>query len=80
MKTRTVFLVACAAMLASCTPAGPAAKPVTEVTLSETETTILIDEEKALTATVLPSDATDKTVSWTSSDDRIATVNGGKVT
>ncbi len=37
-------------------------------------------EAATLTATVLPEDATDKTVTWTSSDETIVTVADGKVT
>ena len=33
-----------------------------------------------LSATVTPEDATDKTITWSSSDEKVATVDGGKVT
>jgi len=33
-----------------------------------------------LSATVIPEDATDKTITWSSSDEKVATVDGGKVT
>jgi uncharacterized protein YjdB len=52
---------------------------VTEVKLDKTELTLYEGEEETLTTTVLPDDATDKTVSWTSSDNSIATVESGKV-
>ena len=39
----------------------------------------LVGEEVLLTATVVPDNATDKTVTWSSSDDALATVVDGKV-
>ncbi|MGX8707152.1 MAG: Ig-like domain-containing protein [Bacteroidales bacterium] len=48
---------------------------VDEVRLDETEITVNKGETRSLMATVLPEDASDKTVTWTSSDERIATVS-----
>ena len=53
---------------------------VTGVTLSQSSATLEIGETVTLTATVAPSDATDKTVTWSTSDAKVATVEGGKVT
>ena len=52
----------------------------TEVILNKYETTVDIGKSETLTATVRPNDATDKTVTWTSSNDNIASVSAGKVT
>lgn len=56
--------------------------PVESVSLDKTEYTFnTIGNTLTLTATVLPADATDKSVSWSSSDSSIASVdNSGKVT
>ncbi len=55
--------------------------PVTSVTLDKTELTIEKGKSETLTATVNPSNATDKTVTWKSSNPAIATVDqDGKVT
>ena len=62
----------------SCKPANEV-KSTTGITLSETAKTIAVGEEFTLTATIEPTDATDKTVVWTSDDTEIATVDGGKV-
>ena len=52
---------------------------VSSITLNETSIELIEGESKTLVATVLPEDATDKTVSWSSSAPDIASVNGGKV-
>ena len=48
---------------------------VTNITLNKTSTTIGVGDTQQLTATVSPSDATNKNVSWTSSNTSIATVS-----
>jgi len=53
---------------------------VTGVELNLTELTLNIDESETLTATVMPENATNKNVTWTSSDETVATVDGGVVT
>ena len=52
---------------------------VSEVRLGKTEVTLYEGEEETLTATVLPDDATDKTITWSTSDKSIVTVESGKV-
>lgn len=53
---------------------------VTSITLNQSALDLFINEKDTLTATVTPDNATDKTVTWTSSDDTVATVSGGVVT
>ncbi len=53
---------------------------VTSITLSQTVASLHVGESIQLSANVLPSDATDKTVSWTSSDINTVTVEDGKIT
>lgn len=53
--------------------------PVESVTLSESALTLEVGESAELTARVLPSDATDPTVTWTSSAPSVASVDGGHV-
>ena len=54
--------------------------PVTSVTLDKTSASLKVGEKVLLTATVGPRDATDKTVTWSSSDPSVATVSDGLVT
>lgn len=54
---------------------------VTGVTLSQTEAAMTVGGDAlTLTATVAPDNATDKTVTWTTSDANVATVTDGVVT
>ncbi len=55
-------------------------EPVGSIELSETEVTLKKGDKKTLTANILPENAYDKTVIWTSGDDKIATVKDGVVT
>lgn len=61
--------------------ANPTTIAVTGVSLSQTEATMTVGGETlTLTATVLPDDATDQTVAWTTNDASVATVADGVVT
>ncbi len=51
--------------------------PVESIMLSSTALTLDVGTESIISSVVLPTDATDKTVIWTSSDPTIATVTGG---
>ena len=53
---------------------------VTGVTLNKSATTLYVGDSETLTATVAPADATNKTVSWTSDDESVATVEDGEIT
>jgi len=53
--------------------------PVEGVVLSNSALDMLEGDEVYLTATVKPDDATDKTVTWSSSNESVATVTDGKV-
>lgn len=54
--------------------------PVTNVTLDQTALNLQVGGTADLTATVAPSDATDKAVTWSSDKESVATVVNGKVT
>jgi len=45
------------------------------ITISQKPLSLIIGNEKILTATILPTDASNKTVKWTSNNNTIATVN-----
>jgi len=53
---------------------------VTSVTLSKTSTTLVRGGSETLTATVLPANATNKNITWSSSNSSIASVSNGTVT
>lgn len=52
---------------------------VTSVTVSSKTLNLEVGQTRTLTATVTPDNATDKTVTWTSSNDKVATVVDGTV-
>ncbi len=53
--------------------------PATGVSLNYTSLTLNVNQSFTLTATVSPSNTTDKTVTWTSSDTSVATVSNGTI-
>ena len=60
----------------------PSITPVTGISLTPTSLTLDANKSKTITATVSPSNATNKTINWTSDDPTVATVTvsttGGK--
>jgi uncharacterized protein YjdB len=54
-------------------------KQVTSITLDKDNLTLLVGNTSTLTATILPDDATDKTVMWASCNLDVATVENGVV-
>lgn len=52
----------------------PRTIPVSSITLDKSEASLTIGETLQLTATLLPEEATDKSVTWSSSDEKVATV------
>ena len=55
------------------------AVPVESVTLNKSTVSLDVGASTTLTATVKPDDATNKTVVWSSGDEKVATVSGGTV-
>ena len=58
----------------------PTKTPVTEVKLNKEQTTIKEGETETLTATVMPENATNKNITWSSNNEEVATVENGVVT
>ena len=66
---------------AECQVTVTAGTPVTSITLNETAINLNVGGSQTLTATVLPENASNKTVAWSSNDTSVASVNdSGKVT
>ena len=88
LKLFGVITAVLALTLTECPDPKPEPKPdpdqttvaVTGVTLNKTSTTILVNGTETLTATVAPDNATNKAVTWSTSNAAIATVNEGTVT
>ena len=56
-------------------PSGPSTVLATSISMNQTTADVTEGATLQLVATVLPEDATDKTVAWTSSNSAVATVN-----
>ncbi len=86
---RNLILIALTAIMALFVACGPkedpieptpANVPVSGVTLNQQTIALNVGATGSLTATVNPANATDKTVTWSSSNSSVATVQGGTVT
>ena len=53
---------------------------VSSVSLNKNSTSLVVDGTETLTATISPSNATNKSVTWSTSDNSVATVDNGKIT
>lgn len=80
MVVALICAMTCAFGLVACNNGEEQTVAVESVTLNKTELTLEVGGEETLTATVTPDDATDKTVTWSSDNTAIATVENGKVT
>ena len=80
MFVALICAMTCAFALVACNNGEEQTVAVESVTLNKTELTLEVGGEETLTATVAPDDATDKTVTWSSDNTAIATVENGKVT
>ena len=75
-RNRTLSLLLALVLAVSlAVPAGAANVPVTGVTLNKTSVTLVPKETVSLEATVLPENATKKTVTWKSNKTAVATVS-----
>ena len=77
---KSILLLAIAALFCACGPKEPPIVAVQAVSLSPSTLTLTEGDTQMLTATVSPSDATDASVNWTTSNAAVATVNAGTVT
>lgn len=76
MKTNRTFLALCLAIVAGCAKEeGPVSVPVASVSISPAELTLTVGETSQLSAEVLPANADDKTVLWSTSDETVAEVS-----
>ena len=58
----------------------PKITEATAISLNKTSLSLEVGNSETLTATISPSNATDKTITWTSSNITVATVENGKIT
>jgi uncharacterized protein YjdB len=68
-------------LFAGCSSEGAVEEaPEANINLDKTQLTLAVGESETIKAIVSPDNAKDKTVTWTTSDAAVATVDGGKVT
>ena len=83
MKKYLLFLTFAATIMTGCgkdDTGGGSGAAVSEIRLNETNLSLAVGETFRFTATILPENASDKTVTWNSSDHNAATVDDGLVT
>lgn len=73
----TLFCTVIAAAI--CCTKGPSEIEVSSIFLDKMDVSLKLGESYTLTATINPADATDKTVTWSTSDAAVATVDNGVV-
>ena len=76
----TIGITAIGTIAAVSTSCSSSAVPVASVSLDKESLPLPIGDYYTLTATVQPENATDKSLTWSSSDSSVATVDDGKVT
>ena len=79
-KLGTVTITAKAGEMSATCAVTVVATPVQSISLDKTTASLKVGETVTLNATVRTGDATDKTITWSSSDTEIATVENGIVT
>ena len=79
-KLGTATITAKAGEMSATCAVTVVATPVQSISLDKTTASLKVGETVTLNATVSPDDATDKTITWSSSDTEIATVENGIVT
>lgn len=77
---KVLAALAAAGTMAACGPEEDPVIAVSGITLSQSSVSLEEGATVSLTATVSPSNATDKSVTWSSSDTGVASVAGGVVT
>ena len=60
-------------------PAAPSTIGVTSISISQASLSLTVGGSATLSATISPSNATNKSITWASSDNSVASVSGGKV-
>jgi uncharacterized protein YjdB len=79
-RLRPFFLVVSVLLLIMCVACNKEDELVSSIKLSQVSVTLSVDATVKLTATTFPDNATNSTVTWSSSNSSVATVTDGKVT
>ena len=77
---KATITAACGSVQAQCAVTVAEAVLAQSVVLSKAELKLYTGDTAKLSAEVLPADTTDKTVTWSSSNQEVATVEGGRIT
>ena len=80
MKKNNLILTAMLAIALCFAACGGSDVDVTTILLDKTTLSLAVGDEYTLLATVVPNNATNKKVSWASSNPAVASVAGGKIT